>query len=127
MCVFLLGNIYIWRMKGKAAKAAKAAKEAAEAATVMVALAAQKTFDKNNHLLAFGLGESESSELLNALILLCLESGVELNKPTMTFVSDRSKAILKSVRESAPLAKAMLQFCGALSLMSMFPSLREQV
>lgn len=53
------------------------------------------TYNKNNHLLAFGLGESENSELLNGLIMLCLEAEVELNKETVTFVSDRSKAILK--------------------------------
>lgn len=69
----------------------------------MVALSCV-TYNKNNHLLAFGLGESENSELLNGLILLCLQAGVDLDNPDVTFVSDRSKAILKSVRESAPLA-----------------------
>lgn len=69
----------------------------------MVAIVAN-TFNKNNVLLALGLGESENSELLNALICLCILAGVLLNSAKVVFISDRSKSIIKSVHESAPAA-----------------------
>ena len=56
-----------------------------------------KSFNNNNHLIAVGLGESESSDVLNSLLRLCMLAGVDLNSDIVVFVSDRGVAIIKAV------------------------------
>ena len=70
-----------------------------------------KSGNKNINLLAFALGESESSELLNSLIKTSIkEAEVPFNTTETVFTSDRGKAITKSIAESAPLAHHL--YCG---------------
>ena len=76
----------------------------------MVAMSGQDP-NRSNFLIAFAIGKSESSELLNALISFAIEEGGlnVLNTDRTTFLSDRGKAITQSIKSSAP--NANHHFC----------------
>ena len=69
-----------------------------------------KTFNKNYHVLLFGLGESEDSDFVSSAFALAEEQGLRLNDNKIVVMSDRGTALIKSIHECLPLANHM--FCG---------------
>ena len=63
-----------------------------------------KTFNKNNHVLVYGVGDSENSVLISASIALAKEAGLDMNSKDVVIMSDRGSAIIKSVSNTTPLA-----------------------
>ena len=63
-----------------------------------------KTFNKNNHVLVYGVGDSENSILISACIALAKEAGLDMNSKDVVIMSDRGSAIIKSVSNATPLA-----------------------
>ena len=63
-----------------------------------------KTFNKNNHVLVYGVGDGENSVLISACIALAKEAGLDMNSKDVVIMSYRGSAIIKSVSNTTPLA-----------------------
>ena len=63
-----------------------------------------KTYNKNNHLLCYGISDTENSDVISATVTLAEEAGLNLNRADVVIMSDRGSAIIKSVSQKTPLA-----------------------
>jgi len=69
-----------------------------------------KTFNKNSHVLLFGLGEAEDTAFISSAIALAEKQGLKLNDHKIVVMSDRGSALIKAIYVCLPLANHM--FCG---------------
>lgn len=63
-----------------------------------------RTPNNHNTILAYTISYSENSEDISHMLQFCLDNGLPLNDPGLAVISDRGAAILKSVKDTLPLA-----------------------
>lgn len=68
-----------------------------------ILLLTSKTCFNNMIILAMSLCFTENTDEFVSLIATCQEAGVNLDRPSLTFISDRSRSIVNAIQQSLPM------------------------